>query len=106
MHSKDVYKRQFIDYVKGIFRTDWSQSFGLLGTVLNTFLESVKRIWGDAKTIFNGIITFIKGTFHGNWKQAWSGIKDIFKGIFDSLVTLAKTPLDVYKRQVQYRRKY
>ena len=84
----------FIDYVKGIFRTDWSQSFGLLGTVLNTFLESVKRIWGDAKTIFNGIITFIKGTFHGNWKQAWSGIKDIFKGIFDSLVTLAKTPLN------------
>ena len=84
----------FIDYVKGIFQTDWSQSFGTLGTVLNTFLESVKRIWGDIKTVFNGIITFIKGTFHGNWKQAWSGIKDIFKGIFDSLVTLAKTPLN------------
>ena len=84
----------FIDYVKGIFQTDWSQSFGTLGTVLNTFLESVKRIWGDIKTVFNGIITFIKGTFHGNWKQAWSGIKDVFKGIFDSLVTLAKTPLN------------
>ncbi|MBU5480884.1 phage tail protein [Blautia sp. MSJ-19] len=84
----------FIDYVKGIFRTDWSQSFGMLGTVLNTFLASVKRIWGDIKTVFNGIITFIKGTFHGNWKQAWEGIKDIFRGIFDSLVTLAKTPLN------------
>lgn len=92
--AKKYIFQPFIDYVKGIFRTDWSQSFGLLGTVLNTFLESVKRIWGDAKTIFNGIITFIKGTFHGNWKQAWSGIKDIFKGIFDSLVTLAKTPLN------------
>ena len=92
--AKKYIFQPFIDYVKGIFRTDWSQSFGLLGTVLNTFLESVKRIWGDAKTIFNGIINFIKGTFHGNWKQAWSGIKDIFKGIFDSLVTLAKTPLN------------
>lgn len=92
--AKKYIFQPFIDYVKGIFRTDWSQSFGLLGTVLNTFLESVKRIWGDVKTIFNGIITFIKGTFHGNWKQAWSGIKDIFKGIFDSLVTLAKTPLN------------
>lgn len=92
--AKKYIFQPFIDYVKGIFQTDWSQSFGTLGTVLNTFLESVKRIWGDAKTIFNGIITFIKGTFHGNWKQAWSGIKDIFKGIFDSLVTLAKTPLN------------
>lgn len=92
--AKKYIFQPFIDYVKGIFQTDWSQSFGTLGTVLNTFLESVKRIWGDIKTVFNGIITFIKGTFHGNWKQAWSGIKDIFKGIFDSLVTLAKTPLN------------
>lgn len=92
--AKKYIFQPFIDYVKGIFQTDWSQSFGTLGKVLNTFLESVKRIWGDIKTVFNGIITFIKGTFHGNWKQAWSGIKDIFKGIFDSLVTLAKTPLN------------
>lgn len=92
--AKKYIFQPFIDYVKGIFQTDWSQSFGTLGTVLNTFLESVKRIWGDIKTVFNGIITFIKGTFHGNWKQAWSGIKDVFKGIFDSLVTLAKTPLN------------
>ena len=92
--AKKYIFQPFIDYVKGIFQTDWSQSFGTLGTVLNTFLGSVKRIWGDIKTVFNGIITFIKGTFHGNWKQAWSGIKDIFKGIFDSLVTLAKTPLN------------
>lgn len=92
--AKKYIFQPFIDYVKGIFQTDWSQSFGTLGTVLNAFLESVKRIWGDIKTVFNGIITFIKGTFHGNWKQAWSGIKDVFKGIFDSLVTLAKTPLN------------
>ena len=84
----------FIDFIKGIFQTDWSKSFGILGTVMNTFLRSVESIWGDIKKVFNGIITFIKGTFHGNWKQAWSGIKDIFKGIFDSLVTLAKTPLN------------
>lgn len=84
----------FIDFIKGIFQTDWSKSFGTLGTVMNTFLKSVESIWGDIKKVFNGIITFIKGVFHGNWKQAWTGIKDIFKGIFDSLVTLAKTPLN------------
>lgn len=84
----------FIDFVKGVFQTDWSKSFGTLGTVLNTFLASVKRIWEDIKTVFNGIITFITGLFQGNWKKAWQGVSDIFKGIFDGLVTLAKTPLN------------
>ena len=84
----------FIDFMRNIFQTDWSLSFGTLGTVMNTFLGSVERIWGDIKKVFNGIINFINGSFHGNWKQAWNGIKDVFGGIFDSLVTLAKTPLN------------
>ena len=85
---------EFSVWLKGIFQTDWSKSFGTLGTVLNTFLGTVKRIWGDIKKVFNGIVTFIKGTFSGNWKQAWDGIKEIFGGVFDSLITLAKTPLN------------
>ena len=84
----------FIDFMRNTFQTDWSLSFGTLGTVMNTFLGSVERIWGDIKKVFNGIINFINGSFHGNWKQAWNGIKDVFGGIFDSLVTLAKTPLN------------
>ena len=84
----------FIDFMRNTFQTDWSLSFGTLGTVMNTFLGSVERIWGDIKKVFNGIINFINGSFRGNWKQAWNGIKDVFGGIFDSLVTLAKTPLN------------
>ena len=84
----------FIDFMRNTFQTDWSLSFGTLGTVMNTFLGSVERIWGDIKKVFNGIINFINGSFRGNWKQAWNGIKDLFGGIFDSLVTLAKTPLN------------
>lgn len=84
----------FIDFVGGIFTTGWATSFNTLKTILSTFLSAVKRIWNDAKQIFNGIIEFIAGTFSGNWERAWQGIKDIFGGIFDSLVTLAKTPLN------------
>ena len=54
----------FADYVKNIFATDWSTSFGTLGKILNTFLGSVERIWGNIKTVFEGIVTFISGTFH------------------------------------------
>ena len=84
----------FIDFVKGIFQTDWSKSFGTLGNVLNTFLGTVQRIWGNIKRVFNGIVEFITGVFSGNWKQAWDGIKEIFGGVFDSLIALAKAPLN------------
>ena len=84
----------FIDFVKGIFQTDWSKSFGTLGSVLNTFLGAVQRIWGNIKRVFNGIVEFITGVFSGNWKQAWNGIKEIFRGVFDSLIALAKAPLN------------
>lgn len=85
----------FSDFIKNIFTRDWSQNFGTLGRVANTFLSGIRRIWEDAKRIFNGITDFITGVFTGNWERAWTGIKGIFGGIFDSLVTLAKTPLNM-----------
>ena len=83
-----------MDFIKGVFATDWSQSFGVFVQVLNTFLGTTKRIWGNVKKVFNGIIDFITGVFSGNWERAWNGIKDIFGGVFDSLISLAKTPLN------------
>lgn len=85
---------EFSGWLKGIFQTDWSKSFGTLGSVLNTFLGAVQRIWGNIKRVFNGIVEFITGVFSGNWKQAWNGIKEIFRGVFDSLIALAKAPLN------------
>lgn len=82
-------------WLGNVFATDWSKNFGTLGKVLNTFLSGVKQMWNNAKKIFNGIVDFITGTFSGNWEQAWNGIADIFGGIFDSLITLAKTPLNM-----------
>jgi phage-related protein len=94
-YLKTTVFQPFIDFIKNIFTTDWSQSFGTLGKIMNTFLSGVRQMWNNAKKIFNGIVDFIAGTFSGNWEQAWNGIKDIFGGIFDNLVTLAKTPLNM-----------
>lgn len=85
----------FLNFIRDTFETGWDLSFGVLQKTLNTFLSAVERIWNDIKQIFSGIIEFITGVFSGNWEQAWNGIKDIFGGIFDSLVTLAKTPLNM-----------
>ena len=84
----------FSDFVGDVFATDWSQSFGVIGKVMNTFFDGIKKIWNDIKRVFNGIIDFITGTFTGKWDEAWTGIKDIFGGIFDSLIDLAKIPLN------------
>lgn len=85
----------FLNFIRNVFETGWDLSFGTLQKTLNTFLSAMKRIWNNAKQVFSGIIEFIAGTFSGNWEQAWNGIKDIFGGVFDSLVTLAKTPLNM-----------
>lgn len=86
---------EFSTWLHGVFTKDWSKDFGTLGKILNTFLKGVKDIWDGIKRVFNGIIEFVTGTFTGNWSRAWEGIKDIFGGIFDSLVDLAKTPINM-----------
>ena len=93
----DIIKNKFSEFsqwLQNVFKTDWSKSFGTLGSVLNTFLGTVQRIWGNIKRVFTGIVDFITGVFSGNWKQAWNGIKEIFGGVFDSLIALAKAPLN------------
>lgn len=85
---------EFKSWLADVFTTDWSKRFGVLGSVLNSWLRSTKLIIDGVKKAFNGIVKFITGVFHGNWKQAWEGIKETFGGVFDSLATLAKAPLN------------
>lgn len=92
--QKNIFQ-PFSDFVGDVFATDWSQSFGVIGKVMNTFFDGIKKIWNDIKRVFNGIIDFVTGTFTGKWDEAWTGIKDIFGGIFDSLIDLAKIPLNM-----------
>lgn len=85
----------FNTFVSGIFKKDFSENFGALGEIMNGFMKNVQNIWNSIKTIFKGITTFISGVFTGDWKKAWTGVKDIFKGIFDGLVAIAKAPLNL-----------
>ncbi len=82
------------DFLQGVFTTDWSQSFGVLGEILNAFFATVKSIWDSIKAVFDGIIDFIRGVFTGDWERAWTGVQEIFKGIFTALVAIAKAPLN------------
>lgn len=82
------------DFLQGVFTTDWSESFGVLGEILNFFFATVKSVWESIKSVFDGIIDFIRGVFTGDWERAWKGVQEIFKGIFTALVAIAKAPLN------------
>lgn len=82
------------DFLQGVFTTDWTEQFGILGEVLNGFFANVSAIWSAIKSIFDGVIDFIRGVFTGDWERAWTGVKEIFSGIFGGLGAIAKIPLN------------
>ena len=96
-HWDDVktYMAGFIQWLRNLFVKDWTTIFGEgLGGAINGFFSSVKNFYSGIKRIFNGLITFFKGVFTLNWELAWEGIKEIFGGAFESLITLAKVPIN------------
>lgn len=84
------------DFLQNIFITDWTEVFGPeIGGILNKFFQNVKGIWDAIKKIFDGIIDFIRGVFTGDWDRAWTGVQKIFGGIFEGLVAIAKSPINM-----------
>lgn len=85
---------QFKDWLGNVFATDWSQKFGVLGDILNSFLYTISSIWNGIKQVFGGIIDFVAGVFTGNWSRAIQGLVDVFQGIFGTLASIAKAPMN------------
>lgn len=84
----------FSGFLKGIFSTDWTKSFGVFGNILNAFSRNVSNIFNGVRSVFNGIISFVKGSFTGNWRQAWNGVKEIFRGVFNTFAGIVKAPMN------------
>ncbi len=82
------------EFITGIFQTDWTISFGLIGNVLNAFMANCENYYNAIIQIFSGVIDFVKGVFTGDWELALNGIKNIFSGIFNSFLAIAKAPLN------------
>ena len=85
---------KFDNFLTGIFTTDWTQSFGTFGNIINAFMRNVQNVCNSIKRIFGGIIDFITGVFTGNWSKAWQGVVNIFGGIMDGLGAVIKAPLN------------
>jgi hypothetical protein len=86
---------KFDDWLQNIFNTDFSNSFEILGDIMNGFLANVGNIYDDIKQIFGGLIDFITGVFTSNWEQAWNGVVDTFSGVFSLIADIAKSPINM-----------
>lgn len=86
--------QSFDNFLSKVFSTDWTNSFGYFGNVLNGFFATVSSIWESIKRIFSGIIDFVAGVFTGDWKRVWNGVVDIFGGIFDGIAVVCKAPIN------------
>lgn len=84
----------FANFFKGAFKTDFTQTFGLLGAPLNSFFGVVNAIWGGVKGVFDGILTFLGGVFTGNWKKIFKGLSDIVSSIFGAIGGIIKAPIN------------
>lgn len=91
--------------------TSWlGTTWGNISTSASTAWETIKtsiagkwdelktkcsEVWENIKGVFDGVITWIDNIFSVGWSNAWNGIKNTFKTIFDSLVNIAKKPLNL-----------
>ena len=81
--------------IKEIFTKLFNAVKGVFKGIGKWFKKTFSDAFGGVKTILNGIIMFVKGIFTGSWKKAWQGVKKIFKGVWDALVDIAKTPINL-----------
>lgn len=62
-----------------------------VGKMVGGIIDAVSHIINALK----GVVDFIAGVFTGDWKRAWKGIKKIFSGIWNALVDIVKTPINL-----------
>lgn len=84
----------FDNFLTGIFTIDWTNNFGVLGNIFNSFFANVSNYWEAIKNVFSGVIDFVAGVFTLEWSRAWEGVKNIFGGIMDGLGAVIKAPLN------------
>lgn len=68
---------------------------GLTGN-LEEFCQNLKE------NILGGLIDFITGVFTGDWTKAWEGIKKVFKGIWNGVVMILESAVNLIIKGVNW----
>jgi len=117
-HFKGIFQG-FTDFIGGIFSGDLDRAFGGLGMIvdnlanifrnliapleerfpavfgflsgiIDNFQETIHRVLGNIKGIFNGFRDFFTGVFTGDWELALNGLGEIFRNSIGLVVNIAQ----------------
>ena len=91
--EKNIF-RPFVSFVGNIFNFDWTKYFGVAGSVVEYFLNIIKTVMNSAQNMIMGVADIVAGVFTNDWSRAWSGVQAIFEGIWDSFLSIAKSPIN------------
>lgn len=54
------------------------------------------------ENILGGILDFITGVFTGDWEKAWDGVKKIFKGIWNGIVMILESAVNLIIKGINW----
>lgn len=92
-----VYERLkvFGSYIAEVLKPLFETAFSVIETVVTGAFMQVMTVVNTIQTVFTNLIDFIVNVFTGNWSGAWQNVINIFGSLFDGLVQLVRTPLNL-----------
>lgn len=75
---------------------------GLFSGVFEEVRNAVGNTFDAIQQIFGGFLTFLSGVFTGDWDKAWEGVKDIFKGIWNGIVGILESAVNLIIRGINW----
>lgn len=63
---------------------------------LEEFCKNLKE------NILGGLINFIAGVFTGDWERAWDGVKRIFKGVWNGIVMILESAVNLVIKGINW----
>ncbi len=70
----------------------WDIAAGAAKGCISGFVQAIKPLAENIKTIFKGVAQFVKGVFTGEWGDALDGLKTIADGVLSGLANTIKAP--------------
>lgn len=79
----------------------WDVAIGAAKGCISGFVQEIKPLIENIKTIFDGVAQFVKGVFTGDFKGALNGLKTIVSGALSGLANVINMPFKLIANAVK-----
>ena len=74
----------------------------MIGLAFDDIRFRAEHLITAVELIFGGLIKFVSGVFTGDWETAWEGIKDIFRGVWNGIVGVLGSGINIIIRALNW----